>query len=164
MSAIKTMTPKEQVERLRAAEFATTMRVLTAFPEDRLDMRPAAKSRTARELVTTFITEEYVCRTALRGEHPYSGIPETWPAGLEELLRLFDRIHSETQDVLARAGDAELDVVFDFNGHQVTALEVLWIELLDQIHHRGQFSVYLRIVDAKLPSIYGPTADDPPRS
>jgi uncharacterized damage-inducible protein DinB len=42
----------------------------------------------------------------------------------------------------------------------VSALAVLWIELLDQIHHRGRFSVYLRLVNARVPSIYGPTADD----
>ncbi|MBI1806965.1 MAG: hypothetical protein HYR76_07940, partial [Ignavibacteria bacterium] len=29
------------------------------------------------------------------------------------------------------------------------------------VHHRGQLSVYLRIVDAKVPSIYGPSADEP---
>jgi len=36
--------------------------------------------------------------------------------------------------------------------------DVLWVELLDPIHHRGQVSVYLRLAGAKLPSIYGPTA------
>jgi uncharacterized damage-inducible protein DinB len=37
----------------------------------------------------------------------------------------------------------------------------LWIELFDHIHHRGQISVYMRLAGAKLPSIYGPTADEP---
>ena len=34
--------------------------------------------------------------------------------------------------------------------------QFLWVLLCDQIHHRGQFSVYLRMADGKLPSIYGP--------
>ena len=38
--------------------------------------------------------------------------------------------------------------------------EVLWMTVQDQIHHRGQFSVYLRLAGAKVPSIYGPTADE----
>jgi uncharacterized damage-inducible protein DinB len=38
--------------------------------------------------------------------------------------------------------------------------DALWIELFDHIHHRGQFSVYLRLAGAKVPSIYGPTADE----
>jgi len=37
-----------------------------------------------------------------------------------------------------------------------------WINLYHQIHHRGQLSVYLRLVGAKVPSIYGPSADDNP--
>jgi len=31
----------------------------------------------------------------------------------------------------------------------------------DQIHHRGQLSVYLRMAGGKVPSIYGPSADEP---
>lgn len=36
-----------------------------------------------------------------------------------------------------------------------------WTVIKDHVHHRGQFSVYLRIAGGKLPSIYGPTADEP---
>ena len=39
--------------------------------------------------------------------------------------------------------------------------DFLWMILCDQIHHRGQFSIYLRMADGKVPSIYGPTADEP---
>jgi uncharacterized damage-inducible protein DinB len=39
-------------------------------------------------------------------------------------------------------------------------LDVLWFLLNDQIHHRGQFSVYLRIAGGKVPSIYGPSGDE----
>ena len=156
------LTPKEQIERLRALEFATTMRVLRAFPEEQLEMRPAPKSRSARQLITTLITEEHVCRAALRGENPYGSIPTSWPASLAELLSAYDRIHAESQHLFYVSGDPELDAPLDLNGLKVSALEVLWIELLDQIHHRGQFSVYLRLVDARVPSIYGPTADETP--
>jgi uncharacterized damage-inducible protein DinB len=44
---------------------------------------------------------------------------------------------------------------------EMTRMEWLWFLLHDEIHHRGQFSVYLRMADAKVPSIYGPTADEP---
>ena len=37
----------------------------------------------------------------------------------------------------------------------------LWMMLCDQIHHRGQLSVYLRMSDAKVPAIYGPSLDEP---
>ena len=38
---------------------------------------------------------------------------------------------------------------------------IRWFLLHDQIHHRGQFSIDLRMADGKVPSIYGPTADEP---
>jgi uncharacterized damage-inducible protein DinB len=43
----------------------------------------------------------------------------------------------------------------------VPKMQALWMFLCDQIHHRGQFSVYLRMADGKVPSIYGPSLDEP---
>ena len=43
----------------------------------------------------------------------------------------------------------------------VRRLDFLWQILMDQVHHRGQFTVYSRIAGAKVPSIYGPSADEP---
>jgi len=40
-------------------------------------------------------------------------------------------------------------------------MDFLWFLLMDMVHHRGQFSVYLRMADGKVPSIYGPSADEP---
>jgi len=37
----------------------------------------------------------------------------------------------------------------------------MWFMLLDSIHHRGQLSVYVRMAGGKVPSIYGPSADEP---
>jgi len=39
--------------------------------------------------------------------------------------------------------------------------DILWMALHDMIHHRGQLSVYIRIAGGKVPSIYGPSADEP---
>jgi uncharacterized damage-inducible protein DinB len=39
--------------------------------------------------------------------------------------------------------------------------DVLWTGVMDTVHHRGQFSVYLRMAGGKVPSIYGPSADEP---
>jgi uncharacterized damage-inducible protein DinB len=44
---------------------------------------------------------------------------------------------------------------------KISRMDWLWFLLHDEIHHRGQFSVYLRMADGRLPSIYGPTADEP---
>jgi uncharacterized damage-inducible protein DinB len=152
---------KKQIMDFRTLEFATTMKVLRAYPEDKLDMKPAEKSRTPRELVVTFIREEYVCRGAMRGDLRRADHPESVPHGLGDMLEMLNQIHNEVQEMIAQAGDQELNRIIDFYGYQIRAIDALWAELHDQIHHRGQFSVYLRLAGAKVPSIYGPTADEP---
>ena len=152
---------KKQIMDFRALEFATTLKVLRAYPEDKLDMKPAEKSRTARELITTLIREEYVCRGAMRGDLRLADSPERMPQAFEGMLEMLERIHDEVQNTIAQAADEELNRIVDFYGYQIRAIDALWAELHDQIHHRGQFSVYLRLVGAKVPSIYGPTADEP---
>ena len=154
-------TAREQILNVRALEFATTMRVLKAYPEAKLEMRPAEKSRSARELIGTFIAEEYVCGAAIRGEPIGGHSAQSLPENLKDLLEVFNRIHNEVQHEIAQAADEGMDRETDFYGHQLTVREVMWAELHDQIHHRGQFSVYLRLAGARVPSIYGPTADEP---
>ena len=43
----------------------------------------------------------------------------------------------------------------------VPLMQLMWLMLHDAIHHRGQLSVYLRMVGGKVPSIYGPSHDEP---
>ena len=152
---------KKQIIDFRALEFATTMKVLRAYPEDKLDMKPAEKSRTPRELIVTLIREEYVCRGAMRGDLGKADFPESMPSRLNDMLDVLNRIHEEVQATLTQAGDQELNRIVDFYGYQIRTIDALMAELHDQIHHRGQFSVYLRLAGAKVPSIYGPTADEP---
>ena len=161
MNPSKDLTAKEQLLNIRAFEFSTTLRVLKAYPEDKLDMRPAEKSRSARELIKTFIAEEYVCGAAMRGEPIGAHAGKSLPDNVTDLLEVFSRIHDEVQHEIAQAADEEMDRQVDFYGHQLSVREVMWAELHDQIHHRGQFSVYLRLAGARVPSIYGPTADEP---
>jgi uncharacterized damage-inducible protein DinB len=44
---------------------------------------------------------------------------------------------------------------------KVRAGDILWMAAMDLVHHRGQFSVYLRMAGGKVPSIYGPSHDEP---
>ena len=44
---------------------------------------------------------------------------------------------------------------------ETTLGHMWWLGLFDALHHRGQLSVYLRHMGGKVPSIYGPSADDP---
>ena len=152
---------KEQILNFRTFEFATTLKVLRAYPEDKLEMKPAEKSRTARELAVAFIREEYVCRGAMRGDLSLADHAKDIPDSLHEMIEMLNQIHHEVQGMIILASEQELNRVIDFYGHKIRAIDALMAELHDQIHHRGQFSVYLRLAGAKVPSIYGPTADEP---
>jgi len=147
---------------LRRREFATTLNVLRAYPEDRCEMRPAAKSRTAAELATTLALEERVIGSLLAGI-PVS--PNLWkferPPSMADIITLWQTGVAENDAIIEKLSPEELQKPIDFYGRTIPLADAILIELLDHIHHRGQFSVYLRLAGAKVPSIYGPTADAP---
>ena len=150
-------------------EHATTMRVLRAFPPEKADLRPHAMCKTAKELAWVFVAERGL-GTMLMNDVFASGMPSgdapPAPERFEDILSALEAAHREFGELVASYNDAQLaDQISFFTGPQqmgkYTRGEVLWFLLHDQIHHRGQFSIYLRMADAKVPSIYGPTADEP---
>jgi uncharacterized damage-inducible protein DinB len=145
---------------LRRREFETTLRVLQAYPDDQADMRPAAKSRTAAELAMTLVNEESVV-TALveNGAVIPSSLATDPPSSMAAIINAWQHAAAKNDAKVETLSSEEFARIVDFYGMQIPLVEALWIELLDHIHHRGQFSVYLRVAGAKVPSIYGPTAD-----
>lgn len=145
---------------LRKLEFETTLRVLQAFPEDKIDIRPAAKSRTASELATVLASEERVIKTLIEtgATNPQLSRLQALPT-MAEIISLWQEAVSANNALIARLSDQDLAKIVDFYGLKIPLADALWVEMLDHIHHRGQFSVYLRLAGAKVPSIYGPTAD-----
>lgn len=149
------------------AEHATTRRVLEAFPPDRWDFQPHPRASTAHRLAWTFVLEEGGMLAALEGRFalPSGGFPpppDDWTA----VLAAFAAQHQQLVDAAASVTtDRLLTPVRFFTGPRevgdVLTHDLLWFFLRDQIHHRGQLAVYLRLVDGRVPSIYGPTADEP---
>lgn len=147
---------------LRKREFGTTLNVLRAYPEDNCDMRPAEKCRTARELATTFAVEERIIGGLLAGQ---AASPALWefdrPSRLPDIIALWQKSVDDNNAILEKLSPEELQKPVNFYGRTLSLGDAVFVELLDHIHHRGQFSVYLRLAGAKVPSIYGPTADFP---
>ena len=88
--------------------------------------------------------------------------PDSW----DEAVGAFLQTHASVMDALEAASDEDLrGTVKFFTGPgaigDIPKMEFLWFMLSDQIHHRGQLSVYLRMAGGKVPSIYGPSADEP---
>jgi uncharacterized damage-inducible protein DinB len=150
-------------------EHATTMRVLRAYPEDQLDLKPSAKSNSARDVAWIFVLERGLGKKVWHDEFAKgvpSGTPPKPPEKWSDLLDVLEKAHQEFRDLVASASNEELDQEVHFliapkTMGAITRLEWIWFLLHDQIHHRGQFSVYLRMAGGRVPSIYGPTADEP---
>ncbi|MGH9259374.1 MAG: DinB family protein [Acidimicrobiales bacterium] len=160
------MSEKEQFLRTWEREFPTTLKVLNAYPSARMDLKPHAKSKTARDLAWNFVLEEMIIDGAIKGEIDFAQMAATPPATRDEIIRAYEASHRALIEKVRSTPDAELNkTVKWFVGPKqpadVRRMDVLWAALMDMVHHRGQMSVYLRMADGKVPSIYGPTADEP---
>ena len=145
-------------------EAPATRNVISRIPEGS-DYRPDAKSRTAREIAWLIVHEERVLAEGLeKGRLEWVEVPA--PRSMKEVLEIYDRDHDDVTRRLSAIDAArwEAEVPFVYQGQEVmreTGYDMAWGFLLDQIHHRGQLSTYLRPMGAKVPQIYGPSADEP---
>ena len=162
------MSAKQQFLAVLDQEFATTMKVLRAFPADKADLKPHPKLKTAKELAFIFVMERGLGVTILNDKFSELGsrpMP-TPPARYEDIPPMLEKANAEFRALVESFSDEELEKKVTFlvapkTPGQFGRLDFAWFLLHDEIHHRGQFSVYLRLADAKVPSIYGPTADEP---
>lgn len=151
-------------------EHATTRRVLEAFPPSSLELRPSERSPTARQLGWTFVMERRlgirVWNDEFRDGFKPGNAPATPPESWDDVLAALAEAHREYRALIAAATDDDLSQPVRFftapkTMGDITRHEWIWFLLHDEIHHRGQFSVYLRMAGARVPSIYGPSADEP---
>jgi uncharacterized damage-inducible protein DinB len=149
-------------------EHPITVRLLSAYPADKLELKPHAKCKTARELAWMFVLEQGATQQALTKGFDFTKAlaPPPAPATMEEILAAFDKGHQEVAALVRGMSDAQLAAKTKFmvapkTLGDVPKLQLAWLFLCDQIHHRGQFSIYLRMAEGRVPSIYGPTADEP---
>lgn len=134
---------------------------MKAFPADRLDFKPHERSRSALELMKGFVAEELVNVQALNGKIDFSTIYEGLPSDVAGIIAKLEKNHSYSVEKIKLSGEEDLGKTVDFVGMPRKVIDVMWDMLLDSIHHRGQFSVYIRMAGGKVPSIYGPSADEP---
>jgi len=77
-----------------------------------------------------------------------------------------EKVTSDFRALIKSTPDAKMDEKVHFftapkTMGEFSRIDWLWFLLSDEIHHRGQLSVYLRMADGKVPSIYGPSGDEP---
>ena len=82
-----------------------------------------------------------------------------------ELIKALDESAAEARDALAKTTDEHLETNWKLlaRGNVVwegSRKEMIQDTINHWVHHRGQMTVYLRLMGAKVPAIYGPSADD----
>ena len=149
----------------RKAELPTFVKVLKALPGGKLDYRPHPKSRTAGELAWLLASSEGALVELLdKGTIAWKESPA--PARLEDIVAAFERNSAAVDERLEKLDAAgwEKKGRFVMDGMppwEDAVGQFVWGFFFDSIHHRGQLTTYLRPMGGKVPSIYGPSADDP---
>ena len=168
-STAPTTSPKQRFLETYEREHDTTMRVLRAYPADKADFRPNERCKTARELAWVFAVEPRLgtmfMNDAFASGMP-SGKPPEPPTSWDEIVGGVEQAHREFAEFVRAMPEERLDATSKFftapkTLGDVRRLDFLWFLLHDEIHHRGQFSVYIRAAGGRVPSIYGPTQDEP---
>jgi uncharacterized damage-inducible protein DinB len=150
-------------------EAQTTKRVLERIPDNKLTWKPHPKSFSLGQLALHIASGPGEIAAAVvpdSFEVPDFSHPEA--KSRQEVLETFSKSTASARATLKSMDDARLmsDWSLTKNGKPLMAMPrigFLRSILMNHIyHHRGQLSVYLRILDVPVPSIYGPSADENP--
>jgi uncharacterized damage-inducible protein DinB len=147
-------------------EFPTTLKVMKAYPPGKDDFKPHERSSSAVRLSHTFTIENGGAIQAIHGEFKMPPSFPPPPATVAEAAASYEQGARALIEAVEKMPESRLlETVTFFTGPGQTAripvIDVLWFMLTDSIHHRGQLSVYVRMAGGKVPSIYGPSADEP---
>jgi uncharacterized damage-inducible protein DinB len=152
-------------------ESKTTRRVLERVPADKLAWKPHPKSMSLGQLALhVAMSPAYISGWAAQDSVEFSGgeaSPEAQSCA--EVLAAHDDGVAKTKAAISGIGDSGLGKMWEMkspDGKTVMAMPkaalVRTIVLNHTYHHRGQLSVYLRLLNVSVPSIYGPSADEAP--
>jgi uncharacterized damage-inducible protein DinB len=150
-------------------EAGLTRRVLARVPPDRLDWQPHPKSMTLRRLITHLAElPGWGASLIASTEYDLANRPATGQADetLDAALSRYDANVAAVRQAIAARTDPELLAPWTlksegrelFTAPRLVALRSLLLE--HSTHHRGQLTVYLRLLDVPLPPLYGPSADE----
>ena len=141
------------------AENLLTLKALRAVPSKGLEFRPHRLSRSLGELAWHLVeSERWFCTEAMK--LPGRKVGAKAPATGGAIAAAREATHAELSAAVRKKGDAWLSAEVEFYGMKMTRAGIVSLMVRHDAHHRGQLSVYLRLVGAKVPGIYGPSADE----
>lgn len=152
-------------------ETPTTIKFLERIPEDKLSWRPHEKSMTAGQLalhmavvpsqVVAMAREDVAQLPNVAGDRPQPKTKQEYMDALAESV-------AQVKQVLSTFTDEQMQATWRLKNGDKELLAMPRAAFLRNIllnhwyHHRGQLGVYLRLLGAKVPSSYGPSADELP--
>ncbi len=151
-------------------EAVTTRRVLERVPEDQLTYKPHPKSMSLGTLALHIANIPGAIAGLASGDDLPSP-PNFAPAeatGTAQILEALDASLDQARKLLTAMDDERAASFWTMSNEGQTIMTLPRIAVLRNIllnhwyHHRGQLTVYLRLLDVPLPSVYGPSADESP--
>jgi uncharacterized damage-inducible protein DinB len=150
-------------------EAKTTRRVLERVPEDKLGWKPHAKSFTLGQLAMHIAGgQKQIAKMAEQDVFELGNFGPPEVKSRQEILEALEEGTASAKNTLQKIDDAKLMSTWTLKKNGQTLMAVPRIGFIRSImmnhiyHHRGQLSVYLRLLDVAVPSIYGPSADENP--
>ena len=148
-------------------EAATTRKMLARVPADKFDFAPHVRSMNMKRLATHIADLPGWIHMTLTTDGLDFSQPYDQPAvnTHDDLMAYFEKRCAEGLTVLVRDNEQQLDKPWTLrNGDTIyatnTKMEILRMSFSQQIHHRAQLGVYLRLLDIPIPGSYGPSADE----
>ena len=140
-----------------------TMRVARCVPADKVEWSYAPGKFTPGDLLRHIaITERYLFAENVQG-HPsrYTTHGKEWADGLDNIFALMERLHSESMAIFEKLTDADLqNKCVSVAGTDVVIWKLLRSMVEHEIHHRGQFYIYLGVLGEPTPPLYGLTSEE----
>lgn len=133
---------------------ALTLRLLELFPEDKMDFAPVAGIRTVAEQFDHILSVELYARKGLTdnawGPVPTPGLGYKTKAALLEKL---SGEHVETARMLRMLPELAFTGFYETRFGHLTGEGMLYLAVDEEIHHRGNLYIYLRILGLKPPQM-----------
>ena len=151
-------------------ESATARRLLERLPQQHFGWKPHEKSMTLARLATHIVEIPGWVASILDQDEFDVGASEYVPknaSSVPELLQMLDKNVAAAREAIGRQTNERMMALWRLKKKGQLIVEMPRIGMIRSmllnhfIHHRGQLSVYVRLLNVPVPSIYGPSADEP---
>ena len=150
-------------------EEKATQRVLERIPENKLAWKPHPKAYSLGQLAMHIaIAQGRVATAAVDDVHEFAPTAPPEPESRQEIMDTFSASTATAKKIVKSFDDARMMSMWTLKRNGKVIMSVPRVGFLRAImlnhiyHHRGQLSVYIKLLDVPVPSIYGPSADENP--